>query len=116
MSNKIHALRLPKLHKRGAEFTYLLTMPPAFVDGFFAGAELHSQLRAPDARTLLDTLTVEWHDPATTRHLFVKKEDTKSWPLGPLLLDVWFVFPGGAMQPTRTFEIEVIQGMTYAPY
>ncbi len=99
--------------KRGASFDLTLRVPSEFADGHFAGWGLESKVRTPGF-SLVATLTADWVDPVTTRHVHLQHLDTRAWPIGEVQFDVVFVSPAGFRWPTKTSTFTVVKGPTDA--
>lgn len=103
----------PFAHKRGASVHWLINIPPAFADGYFAGWTLASQART-EKDELLANLSIEWADPVTTRVLVLKCLDTTTWAIGAAFVDVKLTDPDGFVIPTSTAPFFVVKDITHA--
>lgn len=101
-------------HKRGDSFDLLVTIPPQFADGYFAGHTVASQIRQQGADgAMVADLTCTWVDALTTRALRLQCLDTKAWPVGPAQFDVQFTRTAdGFVLSSTTAQIFIVQDVT----
>lgn len=101
-------------HKRGDSFDILVTIPPRFADGYFAGYTVTSQIRKPgaDGAKVAD-LACAWVDALTTRALRLQCIDTAAWPTGPAQFDVQFRRTSdGFVLSSTTAQIAILPDVT----
>ena len=100
-------------HKRGDSFDYFLDIPSDFEDGYFIGWTATAQLRNQNAGNLIASLDTSWGDPATTRRLYLRKLNTRAWPVTSAEFDVQFVRASDSFTTsTNTISVEIIKDVT----
>lgn len=103
----------PVKFKRGDTFNFLLTVPTDYVDGFWLGWVVTSQIRTARGK-LIDDLTATWEDPAEdTRVLRLFNAETTAWPVGQQEVDVQFTKTSDStVRSTQTLLVEVVKDIT----
>lgn len=100
-------------HKRGDSFDRLANIPETFVDGYFIGWTVTSQVRTSQYGKLLANLDCSWVDSSTTRTLSVRSMNTSSWVVGTAEMDIQFVRDSdGYTISTSTVSFEVVKDIT----
>lgn len=100
------------VQKRGDTLSLSLTLPAAYVDGYFVDWTVTSQIRTPSGRLISD-LVVTWANPATTRTLVLKDSSTANYPIGTANIDVQFVRNSDSFTlSTETIEVDVQRDVT----
>ncbi len=98
-------------HKQGDTLLLIASVPDTFADGYFAGVTLASQIR--DGKdTLVQNLSIEWADPATTRVMRISSDNTTRWPLGDLFFDVQYITASSAIISSKTLIIRCVKDVT----
>ena len=101
-------------HLRGDTLSLVARIPSKFVDGFFVGSTVEAHVRAASGRQKVATMSVEWVDPVTTRHLYIRVDDTTTWPTGACRFDIQFTSPTGGVISCDPIGIRVSRDITYA--
>lgn len=100
-------------HKRGDSFDYFLDIPSDFEDGYFIGWAVAAQLRDQNTGNLIASLDTSWGDPETTRRLYLRKLNTRAWPVTSAEFDVQFVRASDSFTTsTNTISVEIIKDVT----
>ena len=99
-------------HKRGD--TYSLSISLTAADGTtpvdMTGWTVKSQVRK--RKTLISELVFTAVD-LSIGSFTLSTTDTLNWPVGTLLSDIEYTDAGGVVRSSETYEIEVIEDITY---
>lgn len=101
--------------KRGTTFSFLLQLPNNVDDGFFANWTPRAQLRKRGVeltKGLVQEVACHFTDAEVAKIVRVFEEDTDSWPIGLVELDVLFEGPNGERVASETLVFDIVREIT----